>query len=240
MPRALDFFCGGGGATRGLQRAGFKVTGVDINRQPRYCGEEFIQASALDWAFSVEYLRNFDLVWASPPCQRYSTGAAKWGTSANHPHLIPAVRDRLIAAHVPYVIENIVQAKPHLREPIMLCGVMFDLGVFRHRLFELSGFGVRQCKECLYVFPAVTGRYGCPNCNGDGIQHVHPGRIGDGKYHTVTGHSGGSSKRDGWKNGGVAQWQKAMEIDWMTGPEMAEAIPPAYSEFIARKLIERI
>lgn len=236
--KALDLFCGAGGATRGLQLAGFRVHGIDIKPQPNYCGEGFTQADALDPAFTYEFLHNFDLIWASPPCQRYSTGAAKWGTSSNHPHLIPAIRERLIAAHVPYVIENIVQAKPHLREPVMLCGVMFGLGVFRHRLFELHGSGVRQCHACLYIFPAVTGRYGCPNCGGQGIQHTHPGRIGDGKYHTITGHSGGSSKRDGWKNGGIAAGRKAMGIDWMTWREMAEAIPPAYSEHIAGYFME--
>jgi DNA (cytosine-5)-methyltransferase 1 len=51
----------------------------------------------------------------------------------------------------------------------------------------------------------------------------------------VTGHAGGSSKRDGWKNGGTAEWRKAMGIDWMTGNELAEAIPPAYSQYIGEQ-----
>ena len=63
----------------------------------------------------------------------------------------------------------------------------------------------------------------------------HQGRIGDGRYHTVTGHAGGSSKRDGWKNGGTAEWRVAMGIDWMTGNELAEAIPPAYAEFVGNQ-----
>ncbi len=67
---------------------------------------------------------------------------------------------------------------------------------------------------------------------------IHDGKIGDGRYITVTGHSGGYSNRDGWKNGGVADARKAMGIDWMTWREMAEAIPPAYSEYIAKKFLE--
>lgn len=191
----------------GLHRAGFDVTGVDINPQPRY-PFNFIQADAMEIS-----LDGYDFIWASPPCQRYTPGAAKWGTSEDHPHLIPGTRDRLLQSCTPYVIENVASAREHLRDPIMLCGTMFDLGVFRHRLFE-SSFLILQ--------PAHT---------------EHRGKIGDGKYHTVTGHAGGSSKRDGWKNGGVAEWRIAMGIDWMVGDELAESIPPDYSEYIGKKFL---
>ncbi|MFL6229326.1 MAG: hypothetical protein ACJ741_11155, partial [Pyrinomonadaceae bacterium] len=46
-PRAIDLFCGAGGATRGLQMAGFHVTGADVRAQPRYCGDAFVQTDAL-------------------------------------------------------------------------------------------------------------------------------------------------------------------------------------------------
>lgn len=211
-PRALDLYCGAGGATRGLQEAGFEVWGIDIKAQPRYCGEKFIQADAVTYG-DLEWYQKFDLIWASPPCQRYSPGAGKWGTQENHPHLIPATRDRLLAMGLPFVIENIPSALKHLRNPIMLCGTMFNLGVFRHRLFESS-------------FLMLQPPHG-----------FHTGKIGDGKYHTVTGHAGGSSRRDGWKNGGTTEWRTAMGINWMTGNELAEAIPPAYAEYIGRHFL---
>lgn len=117
---------------------------------------------------------------------------------------------------IPYAIENIVPAAQFMCNPIMLCGTMFDLGVFRHRLFETSFFILQ---------PGHAG---------------HTGKIGDGKYHTVTGHAGGSSKRDGWKGGGTADWRIAMGIEWMTGNELAESIPPAYSRFIAERFIDSL
>jgi len=206
--KALDLFCGAGGASMGLYLAGFEVTGVDINPQARY-PFRFIQADAME----VD-IAGFDLIWASPPCQRYSAGAAKWGTSEDHPHMIPAIRDRLIENGAPYIIENIVPAASHLRAPIMLCGTMFDLGVFRHRLFETSFFLLQPAHP------------------------EHKGKIGDGRYHTVTGHAGGSSKRDGWKNGGTAEWRIAMGIDWMVGNELAESIPPAFSKFLAEQFLK--
>jgi DNA (cytosine-5)-methyltransferase 1 len=208
--KALDLYCGAGGITKGLQRAGFHVTGVDLEKQPRYCGDCFIQGDAT--APPVD-LREFDFIHASPPCQRFSAGAAKWGTQGNHLNLIPQTRELLIASGKPYTIENIVPAAPHLINPIMLCGTFFDLGVFRHRLIESS---------FLMLQPAHA---------------PHTGKIGDGKYQTVTGHAGGSSKRDGWKAGGVAEWRIAMGIEWMTGDELAEAIPPAYAEFVARAFL---
>jgi DNA (cytosine-5)-methyltransferase 1 len=193
----------------GYSRAGFDVVGVDIEPQPHY-PFEFHQADALTFP-----LEGFDAYGASPPCQRYSAGAKKWGTSENHPDLIAPIRARLLATGKPYVIENIQPAAPILINPILLCGTMFDLGVFRHRLFE---------SNVMLLAP--------PH------QEPHIGRVGDGKYHTVTGHAGGSSKRDGWKGGSTADWKAAMGIDWMNGAELAEAIPPAYAEFIGRQLIK--
>lgn len=132
--RALDLFCGAGGVTKGLQRAGFHVTGVDLVASPRYCGDEFIQADAL-----TVPLEGFDFIWASPPCQRYSMYSRNIGTAIDHPDLIDPVRRRIRETSAQTCIEN-VQGAP-LRPDLMLCGSMFGLAVVRHRYFELSFWG---------------------------------------------------------------------------------------------------
>ena len=128
-PKALDLFCGAGGASRGLQLAGFHVTGVDIKPQPRYCGDVFIRADALTFNLS-----GFDFIWASPVCKEYSITKSMW-RDRSHPDQVGTIRGKLETAGLPYVIEN-VRGAP-LRNPIMLCGQMVGLPfLYRHRYFE--------------------------------------------------------------------------------------------------------
>lgn len=132
--RALDLFCGGGGATKGLQRAGFHVTGVDIKKQPRYCGDEFIQADAMEVP-----LDGYGFIWASPPCEHWSQCTPKKYRD-NHDALIKATRERLLAQPAPFVIENVPSAAVELQRPLLLCGSMFGLRIRRHRFFEIHRF----------------------------------------------------------------------------------------------------
>lgn len=154
--RALDLFCGAGGASMGLHRAGFDVTGIDIARQRHY-PFPFIQADAL---VPPVDLSRFDLIWASPPCQAYTALRKMWN-SKPHADRIPETRALLIASGRPYVIENVPGAP--LKATIRLCGTMFDLQtpcgaeLRRHRYFETS-FGCLE-PECRHGF-SVLGVYG--------------------------------------------------------------------------------
>ena len=69
-PLALDLFCGGGGACIGMQQAGFEVVGIDIKPHKNYPGH-FIQADIHDLPLLI---KDFDFVWSSPPCQKFSIG----------------------------------------------------------------------------------------------------------------------------------------------------------------------
>jgi DNA (cytosine-5)-methyltransferase 1 len=213
MPTLLDLFSGAGGAGMGYHRAGWEVVGVDLHPQPRY-PFMFVQSDAVTALVSLLHggsvggytLSDFDAIHASPPCQRNSTMTkGLWKDRLkDHPDLITPIRPLLKRTGKPYIIENVPGAPLH--NPVILCGSMFGLKVRKHRLFECS-------------FPVMT-----PPCN-----HKAQGRVV-----AVYGHSGGSSKRDGLTFGGVTTWRDAMQIDWMTGAELAEAIPPAYTEHVAK------
>src|SRR5438477_10031249 len=121
-PRLLDLFCGSGGTSHGYQQADFYVIGVDIVPQPRYIGDEFIQADALTFD-----LDGYDAYHASPPCQGYSRSLplARIHGIKEHPLLIGDIRIRLEASGKPWVIENVEGS--NLPDAIELCGSMFGL-----------------------------------------------------------------------------------------------------------------
>ncbi len=206
MPlRVLDLFCGAGGASKGYADAGFSVVGVDINPQPNY-PFEFHQADALTFP-----LDGFDLIHASPPCPYYSTITHVKGRRADHPDLIDPVRARM-PPDAMYVIENVEGARSRLVSPVRLCGSSFALGVRRHRLFETNWpLRVPPCNH-----GSAPLRYWVYD---HGTWHLS-------RWAPVYGHGGGKAKE---------VWSEAMGIDWMTKKELAQAIPPAYTHYIARR-----
>jgi hypothetical protein len=131
-----------------------------------------------------------------------------------YPDLIPATRHLLQQTGLPYVIENVVGAE--LIDPVRLCGEMFGLGVIRHRLFE-TNWPLAQ--------PAHVKHRGRVRGWNHGTYH-------DGPYVAVYGEGGGK--------GTTQEWSEAMGIDWMTRDGLREAIPPAYTEFIGKQLIEHL
>lgn len=211
-PRVLDLFCGAGGSAWGYQLAGFEVHGVDIEAQPRY--------PFLIWygdvpTLELHHLQGYDLIHASPPCQRYSDLAHRNGNADEHPDLIGLTRELLEASRVPWIIEN-VEGAP-LRDPVMLCGTMFPgLRVLRHRLFEAS-FPIEQ--------PAHPDH---PLVFTHDKRKAHYGKLNqDESFVQVTG--GGNCT--------VANARDAMGIDWMTKAEINEAIPPAYTKWIGEQFL---
>jgi len=212
-PRLLDLFCCAGGAGVGYARAGFDVVGVDLSPQPHY-PLPFLQANALE--LDPEFIATFDVIHASPPCQSYSDLAKRNGNAHEWPRLVEPVRDMLIRSGLPYIIEN-VEGAP-LINPVVLCGTMFKgLRVLRHRLFEAN-------------FPILTPPHGKhPICHTFDKRKAQYGKT-DEMRDFVSVNGGG--------NCSVAAARDAMGIDWMTKNELNEAIPPTYTRFIGKQLLD--
>jgi DNA (cytosine-5)-methyltransferase 1 len=206
LRRVLDLFCGAGGAAMGLHRVWSEAEIIGVDIRPQP-RYPFTFIKADAMTFSLD---GFDFIWASPPCQGYSkTRKIMEGKGIPNPrahNLIPEVRERLVLSGVPWVIENVPGAP--LRDPVTLCGTMFGLRVLRHRRFE-SSFQIPQ-----------------PQCRKHGGTNSHRGYSTGAEFVTVGGH-----------NFRRVEGAAAMDIDWMANrAELSEAIPPAYSEFIARQL----
>jgi DNA (cytosine-5)-methyltransferase 1 len=215
----VDLFCGPGGASCGYHRAGFEVVGVDSTFQINY-PYRFIKWDAL----KVNTTR-FDVIAASPPCQRYSktrhlTSQHPARHRKDHPDLVEPTRELLKATGKPYIIEN-VEGAP-LIDPVLVCGAAFNLGALckdgvyrhlrRHRLFESN-------------VPLVGT--GC---------HCKPGVPIIGVY----GHGSAGSKAVRGYQGTVTEREQALDVDWARSTEMSQMVPPAYCQFLGKQLLEAI
>jgi DNA (cytosine-5)-methyltransferase 1 len=117
-----------------------------------------------------------------------------------------------------YVIENVEGAT--LLDPITLCGSSFGLLVQRHRLFESNVFLMSM--PCAHGWQTMDKP---PLHRMSGHRKAALSRV-------VGVYGNGRGKGDD-----KAIWQRAMQIDWMTRKEMAQAVPPPYTEFIGNQLM---
>ena len=274
--KLLDLYCGAGGAGYGYRLAGFHVTGIDHRPQPRYAGDIFLQADALEYL--TEHGQEYDCIHASPPCQPYS--ALKHFARPGHPALIESTRIALQAIEKPYVIENVVGAP--LRWPLMLCGTMFGLSTLggaqlrRHRLFEsnlllmspghcshgertlsVNGHEFRNEKmrwkerqtETITVcdnrphnpriWRAAQRRMTPATIMVVGATPRNPG-LERRKYHTIPV-TGTVPQQNVVRNQiretfTVDEARYAMGIDWMPMRALAQAIPPAYTQWVGSQI----
>jgi DNA (cytosine-5)-methyltransferase 1 len=159
-------------------------------------------------------LDGYDAIHASPPCQDHVLHPAG---PLQKPHgtgwMLAATRERLQVTGRPWVIENVPGAP--LRVDLRLCGCMFGLPhLKRERWFETSwgAFDLRQ-----------------PCQHHDGTMSV-----------TGTGPGSRIEKRVFGRWPSRLDWQRAMGIDWMSTLELAQAIPPAYTEYVGQMLVEHL
>lgn len=209
--KALDLFCCAGGASTGIARAGFDVTGVDIDEQPEY-PYRFVRGDAL-----AQDLNGYDFVWASPPCQCFTKYKnCRPNLPEKYQDLIAATRAKLKAWGGYWIMENVVGAP--LDNPVTLCGSMFGMDIRRHRLFE-SNVMLMQ-----------------PQCNhGIWTPNRYPGGRSRERGHARVP-CRGTIEIGRW-NIPLETQKAAMGMPWVSDlRKLSEAIPPAYSEFLAAQI----
>ena len=215
----LDLFCGGGGASMGYFKAGFKVIGVDDKPQDNY-PFTFIQSDAL------EYLRDkghkYTFIHASPPCQKYSRakGLSKARNNnqyGDHADLIEPTRRLLLDLNAQYIIEN-VPGSP-LINPLKLYGSQFGLKTQRQRWFETNINGLMEPNNPMYRMKTPSAGNGVgPDgsisiCGSGGVRGLNSKEI-------------------------LVYWSKALGgVEWMTRKEMSQCIPPIYTEFLGKQIL---
>jgi DNA (cytosine-5)-methyltransferase 1 len=219
----LDLCSGQGGAAEGYLRAGFDVIGVDVNDYSEQYPGRFVQGDALD---ALDRFADIvDAVHTSPPCQRWTHGNVA-NSVEHHPDLIASHRAALQGLGLPYVIENVPRAPLH--DPLILCGSMFDLTAVdldgtllhlrRHRHFESSVDLVapRPCRHPRGV--QWAGAYGGARRDKVEARHV--------------------------RHGGYVPPRPVLDellgIDFMTEAGLFQSIPPAYTGWIGRQLLQAI
>ena len=211
--KALDLYCGAGGATRGLQQASFHVVGIDLYPQPNYIG---------DHSFRLTFCRcrrtscDLRLHLVEPTVPGPLDDAPRAQRQAP-PQPDPGHKGPTKGRGKPFVIENVEGARAHLHSPTRLCGSMFGLRapsgeLRRHRLFEAS-FLLTAPSKCRHGKPTI-GVYGAHNR--------------DRRRPSGTNHKSGSNWP--WEHGFIAM---GVPIGSMTLAELSESIPPAYSRFVA-------
>lgn len=155
-------------------------------------------------------LQEFDVIHASPPCQSYTP------LGALHPHktypdLVAPTREMLERSGKPYIIENVMTAPLLKDRSIVLCGGMFGLRTYRHRRFE-SNLPLIAPPHPPHVIRTATKQ--------------RKAKWAEGWHVSITG------------DVGTYLGPEAMGIDWMTGHELCEAIPPSYTEFLGRQVLD--
>jgi len=198
--KVLDLYCCGGGAGYGYELAGFDVVGVDIEPQPKHRGEFFL-SDAIE--FVKSYGHEYDLIHASPPCQEYSTASMQFRLAGKeYPDLIVDTRDALIKCGKPYVLENVPNSP--LINPIELCGSMFGMRTYRHRLFETN-------------WPLIAPPHPVHKCRSAKMGRA----VKDSEFIQYVGHFSG-----------VKMVQEMTGLYWLGQKELAQSIPPQYTRFI--------
>jgi DNA (cytosine-5)-methyltransferase 1 len=215
--RLLDLFSGAGGAAMGYARAGFQVTGVDIEPHPDY-PFPLVVRDALDYLDNPFVLNRFDVVHASPPCPHYSVATNCRDNRDDHRDLVDVVRQGLRAWGGVYVIENVPRAP--LDHPVLLCGWGMGLRhIRRHRCFESNA--PLMSPGCLCPQGDTVSVFGH---SGEDRRRTTYAELGKARFHLP-----------------IEEVRQLLGVEWMTRrDDVSDAVPPAYTECLGEQLLDHL
>jgi len=130
-----------------------------------------------------------------------------------------AIREKLEATAKPYVIENVMNAKykkdtqPDGLQAGFLCGTMFGLPFYRHRLFETNFFWFQPGHPKHRLKNAGSYGAGVKSASMTLMHNLKVIRDAAAKH---------------------------FKTEWMNGDELSEAIPVAYTEYIGKYLLKAV
>jgi DNA (cytosine-5)-methyltransferase 1 len=209
-----------------------------VEKHRRQCGYPpgtLVVADVLDVLGDLTFLRRFDLIHASPPCQPFTPLARlriAQGKETPTQDLVALTREGLQRSGVAWVMENVPEAP--MRRDLLLCGSFFpecsvtdETGrrwLQRHRIFEF-GNGAR-----------VPYQARCRHAQGRKLDTVMMRRRPLGVYHKL----GDAIPSGGQTASSLEQAGLLMGIDWMGFEALAEAIPPAYTRYIGSAQLKQV
>lgn len=172
---SIDLFCGAGGLSLGLERAGFRpLVGLDLNKDAcatfrrRFPGAKVMERSISDIDFRE--WRGVDLIAGGPPCQPFSNGGKRLADSDSRdmlPEFVRAVNEALPGA---FIMENVAGLlAPRNRDYFdrILATIDNRYTVLNPRIVNAADYGVPQKRLRVMVigflkravhFPAPTHR----------------------------------------------------------------------------------
>lgn len=163
MTAAVDLFCGAGGASYGLELAGYDVTGYDHWQPAVDChNANGMPAHLHDLSDPTQdhLIPHAPLWWASPPCQPFSAAGAGEGEFDGRdgfPWLL-----RLVTLHRPdvLIVEN-VKGLTFRKHSGYFCGVLEGLRslgyVLDWRVLMAADYGVPQTRERCIIVARLDG-----------------------------------------------------------------------------------
>ena len=228
--KALDLYCGAGGASIGLRQAGFDyIVGIDINKN---CGKrypfDFILADALNPPLD---LMGFDFVWCSPPCEGFSTASnASKANGKEYIDLLTPTRT-MIENHPCWCIENVPNAP--MRPDLLLTGPAVGLeNIQRLRQFEFNpAWFIRN----FFIAPVPTLVPKHKFKSGEAIT-VTTTMASNNMFYArkANGLSGKPKKHESMPKMGIPEDYE------MTDAEIGRAVPPPYARFIGEHIIKSL